>query len=232
MQFHGSPHEYANTFSSIDRLLREQGFSLFDLDVYRYSRADLPAPFVYDIPAQTTTGQVSWGEALYLRDLGSSTYEEMWNYDVTAERVMKLAALFDLFELPDCAAEVLQNRAHFLDDSTRASLLDLLVSGEPGAYASLLAQFERDFTSFYQSRIAAASNADSVSTTDSEALRTTNGVSGAEDTQPSQENDTRELERRVATLRERNAILRQRLAERNERVRRLSRRVAELTKKP
>jgi hypothetical protein len=201
-QLHGSPHKYANTFSNIDRLLRERGFSLFDLDVYRYSRADLPAPFVYDIPAQTTTGQVSWGEALYLRDLGSPAYESMWNYEVTAERVMKLAALFDLFELPDCAAELLRNRAHFLDQSTREGLLDLLVSGEPGAYASLLARFKRDFTTFYPSR----------------------RMVQAPDVKD-------ELEQRVATLRKRNALLRQRLAQRNERVKRLSRRLTELTTK-
>jgi hypothetical protein len=235
MQFHGSPHEYANTFSNIDRLLRERGFSLFDLDVYRYSRADLPAPFVYDIPAQTTTGQVSWGEALYLRDLGSPTYEAMWNYDVTRERVMKLAALFDLFDLPDCAAELLRNRAHFLDDPTRENLLDLLVSDEPGAYASLLATFERDFTEFYRSRMAEESEGPKVAASPAAAPSNSGGgiaLTGSVEQQPSRPDVVRELEQRLTTLRKRNAVLRERLAQRNERLKRVSRRLAELTAKP
>jgi len=250
VQFHGSPHEHANTFSNIDRVLRGRGFSLFDLDVYRYSRADLPAPFVYDIPAQTTSGQISWGEALYLRDVSSPRYEDMWKYEVTTERVMKLAALFDLFDLPDCAAELLRNRADFLDPSTRESLLDLLVSGEPGAHESLLARFDQDFTSFYPSRMiangekgtASATEADSRRSHDRDSTAVVTGSAGGGEQTPSvqrsvdhetgeQTTVVRELEQRVATLRERNAVLRQRLADRNERLKRLSRRLAKLNDK-
>ena len=68
-QFHGAVHDLGNTFSNIDAFLRARGFSLFDLDAYRYSRAALPAPFLSDIAAQTTSGQITWGEAVYLRDL-------------------------------------------------------------------------------------------------------------------------------------------------------------------
>ena len=151
VQFHGLLHDRANTFSNIDRLLRRSGFSLFDLDLRRYSRADLPATFVLDTPAQTVSGQVAWAEALYLRDLASEQYEDIWRYEITPERVIKLACLFDLFELPDCAAELLRTRGHFLRPSLLESLLDLLASGKPGAHAKLLARFEHDFTLFYPS---------------------------------------------------------------------------------
>ena len=65
VQFHGPVSSEANLFSNVDRFLRGFGFGLFDLDVHRYSRGALPAEFVYDLPAQTTTGQVLWGEAIY-----------------------------------------------------------------------------------------------------------------------------------------------------------------------
>jgi FkbM family methyltransferase len=153
-QFHGATHEYANLFSNIDRIVRQQGFSLFDLQSHRYSRAELPAPFVNDMPAQTMSGQMFWGEALYFRDLAAKEYERMWPYEITAERVMKLACLFELFELPDCAAELLLNRADFIDAETREGLLDLLVSGAPGSYRAYVAAFDEDYTQFYPSRIA------------------------------------------------------------------------------
>jgi FkbM family methyltransferase len=41
-QLHGINHPHANIFANIDRLMREIGFSLFDIEVYRYSRAVLP----------------------------------------------------------------------------------------------------------------------------------------------------------------------------------------------
>src|SRR5205823_1092351 len=59
-QFHGPVSRDANLFSNIDAYLRSRGFGLFDLEVYRYSRAALPAAFVAGIPANTPTGQVSW----------------------------------------------------------------------------------------------------------------------------------------------------------------------------
>jgi FkbM family methyltransferase len=153
-QLQGSTHEFANTFTNIDRILKRHGFTLFDLTTNRYSRASLPAPFAVDLAAQTTSGQLLWGDALYLRELASRDYERLWpGYEVTKERVLKLACLFDLFDLPDCAAELLINRGGFLEQAQRDALLDLLVSPEPGSYAAHLAAFEADYESFYPSRI-------------------------------------------------------------------------------
>ena len=79
-QLHGIAHAHSNVFSNIDRLMREQGFSLFDFEIYRYTRATLPGHFVYDIPAQTHEGQVVWGDALYLRDVTAPGYEGRWGH--------------------------------------------------------------------------------------------------------------------------------------------------------
>jgi hypothetical protein len=157
--FNGASHDYANTFSNIDRFLRARGFSLFDLDTYRYSRAALPAPFTYDIPAQTLTGQVMWGEAVYLRDLGMDGYERVWSYDVTRERIVKLACLFDLFGLPDCAAELLITRRDVVGASV-PSLLDDLARAAASielSYEEFIRRFEADPQQLYPSRRAGTS---------------------------------------------------------------------------
>jgi FkbM family methyltransferase len=160
-QFHGAVHDQANTFANIDRFMRGHGFSLFDLEVYRYSRSTLPAPFVYDIPAQTTTGQVLWGEALYLRDLANPDYERMWEYEITRERVFKLACVFELFGMPDCAAELLINRREIVG-GVSDSLLDQLAdpgSSSPGSYREYINAFEADPEALYRRRRRAAAEA-------------------------------------------------------------------------
>ena len=105
-QFHGVSHPHSNLFSNIDRFLRERGFSLFDLEIYRYTRSVLPGHFVYNIPAQTREGQVLAGDALYLCDLAAPGYEDRWGM-LASEKLLKLACLFEIFGLPDCAAELI-----------------------------------------------------------------------------------------------------------------------------
>jgi FkbM family methyltransferase len=152
-QFHGASHAYANTLANIDVFLRDRGFSLFDLDVNRYSRSALPARFVYSIPAQTVSGQALWGDALYLRDLGDLTYEAKHPFFVvTNDRVLKLAALFALFGLADCIAELLVNRPSAVTEPLRSRILDLLpadVGARASTYREYVAAFERDPKSLY-----------------------------------------------------------------------------------
>ena len=220
-QFHGASHDYANTFANIDRFMRSHGFSLFDLDAYRYSRAVLPAPFAHDIPAQTVTGQVMWGEAVYFRDLGDPDYERMWPYDVTPERVVKLASLFDLFGLPDCAAELLLARS----DAAPRSLLDDLaaeVSRESISYQELIGRFESDPQRLYPSRIkaqaddAAAASAASAEEASNPARVSSAGVDAAASA-------TKELQRKVARLEKKIEDLQDRLRRRSERIEQLTR---------
>jgi FkbM family methyltransferase len=150
--FHGAPHPYANTLANIDLFLRERGLSMFDLDVNRYSRSALPAKFVYRIPAQTVSGQAVWGDALYLRDLGDPSYEAKHALAATPDRVAKLAALFALFGLADCVAELLTTHEGLMSSPLRATLLDLLPSelgSSAATYKEYVAAFERDPKSFY-----------------------------------------------------------------------------------
>jgi hypothetical protein len=150
-QFQGWPHDYANTFANIDRLLRSRGFALYDLDRNRYTRAALPGRFEATFPAQTLTGQLLWGDALYFRDLAHPHYEDTWGYRITRERLLKLVALFDLHALPDCAAELLLARPHLTTEAERTRLLDLLArsAGVDVPYAEHIRRFETRPSSFF-----------------------------------------------------------------------------------
>jgi FkbM family methyltransferase len=147
-QFHGPVSRNANLFSNIDALLRDKGFGLFDLEVYRYSRAALPAQFVYDMPANTTTGQISWGEAFYFRDLGDPDYERTWAFEPTIEDVLKLACLFEIFGMPDCSAELIVKYGQRVgSERERTELLDILASEQAGVettHSDLLREFAAD----------------------------------------------------------------------------------------
>lgn len=115
-QFDGPVHPHANVFSNIDRLLRRRGFSLFGLDVYRYSRAVLPKPFWSDLPANTTDGQVLSGDAIYMRDAGDPEYEQSGGLRLSAMKLLKLACVQEIFGCQDCSAELLLKYAGQLRD--------------------------------------------------------------------------------------------------------------------
>jgi hypothetical protein len=153
-QFHGPVSAEANLFSNIDRYLRGFGFGLFDLEVNRYSRSALPAEFVLDIPAQTVTGQTSWAEAIYFRDLGDPSYESMWTFRPTTIDVLKLMCLFEIFGLPDCSAELLLKYGDRLgDERSRSRSLDILASEQTG-FETTYAELQRSFASEVRRRFA------------------------------------------------------------------------------
>lgn len=126
VMFQGPVHEHANLFCNIDRYLRGKGFTLCDMEAFRYSRAALPMPFYYDLPAQTDRGALLWGEAVYFRDLANPSYAQHWNYPLTQAALLKLAALYDVFGLSDCAAELIRNRPEMFAGFA-AQLLNLMV---------------------------------------------------------------------------------------------------------
>lgn len=98
--FDGVDGPDANTFWNIARELRNAGLHLYDLSVWRYSKAALPMPFQYEIAAQTTAGQVYFGDALFLRDLAVE------GRPILAQ-VLKMVGILDHFGLQDCAVELL-----------------------------------------------------------------------------------------------------------------------------
>lgn len=154
-QLHGIVHEHANVFSNIDRVLREAGFALFDFEIYRYTRGVLPGQFQYDIFAQTKEGQVIWGDALYLRDYAAEGYADKWG-ELSFTKQLKLAALYELFGLYDCAAELLLMLAKTANaEKIRCNeWLDMLakeINPGVGGYQDLLDRFRSNPAAFFPS---------------------------------------------------------------------------------
>jgi hypothetical protein len=149
--FTGSDDESVHTFHNVDRLLKRHGFMLSAITANRYSRAALPAQFKYSIMAQTVSGQPLWGDLVYLRDAVHPDHVRFG--ELSPIKLLKLASLYELFRVPDCAAEILvahRDRLSPLVDVDR--MLDLLtppLDGQVVSYREYIAAFEADPTRFY-----------------------------------------------------------------------------------
>jgi hypothetical protein len=102
VNFVGTGAADEHSFHNTDAFMRRQGFELFRLDTRSYSTRALPARFTYSHPAQTVSGRVFQGDAFYARDPAGGS-----DRAPTAAQLLKLAAIFSAWELPDCAAEIL-----------------------------------------------------------------------------------------------------------------------------
>ena len=141
----GSANPSELTFHNTDVLMRQQGYTLFGITVRRYSRIDLPAPFMRELYAETSFGQPYQGDAIYVRDL-VAPYAQDFAAEYPAEKLVKLACIYELIGLPDCAAEVLNRFASRLAVFGRTdSLLDALtppLHGEQLTYREYVSKFE------------------------------------------------------------------------------------------
>ena len=134
--------------------MKARGFELFNLSLRRYSTAALPSRFVSRAPGATEFGRVHHGDAMYARDLGSGSYHE-FAQALTPDKLLNLAAIFAIFDLPDCAAEMVvkfRDRISILGNVER--MLDLLTAQatrrSPGkaSYKKYLDQFENEPSRF------------------------------------------------------------------------------------
>lgn len=136
-------HETSNqpVFNEVDVYMRQLGFRLFDLDIYRHGRKVLPEVFRHKndkghlIPGPTKKGQVIWADALYFRDAVAEIRSGIGQWDKNA--VLKLATLFEIYNLPDCAIELLQEcKKDILTGVDVDHLIDLLTPPFRGRYIS------------------------------------------------------------------------------------------------
>jgi hypothetical protein len=152
----GSANPTEHTFHNTDRFLRKQGYALLGVTVRTYSRIDMPAPFSYEIYAQTRFGQPYQGDAIYVRDLAAPHEQDLADaYPV--DKLAKLASIYELIGLPDCAAEVL-NRfgsrlAVFGDIEPLLDALTPPLLGERLTYRQYLAKFESEPQLFLPSAV-------------------------------------------------------------------------------
>ncbi len=121
------------TFADIHQYLTQRGFLIFDMDAYRYNRKAMPFPFVSDIrdeagrfiPGQTTRGQIVRGDALYFRDFIQDP--PLVGDNERPLLLLKLACLYEIWGLQDCAAEILVNYKDVINPLIDTEhLLDLL----------------------------------------------------------------------------------------------------------
>lgn len=122
-------HKGQAIFSDIDNFLRERGFFLYDATLYRHSRKILPALSAAKVPGPTSYGQVLWAQALYFKDpiiaINSAKDQRKWS----KTKITKLISLMELFNLNDCAMELVEyfgKRGVFGQNELR-QYLDLLV---------------------------------------------------------------------------------------------------------
>lgn len=147
-QFHGETGAEAGVFANIDTFLRKRGFSLFDLETVRTSRRALPAKAVNLTVEESDRGQIIWANAVYFRDLADENAPARQDFPVDRTTILKLACLFELHGLNDCAAELIQaNREALREALDTDRALDLLTKGfynEFDSYAEHMEAFEND----------------------------------------------------------------------------------------
>ena len=101
-------------FAEVDAYLQGCGFDLYDLDIFRYTRPQWPTPTLCDVrdddgrpvPAPTVEGQVLTGDALYIRSA----------WPTEGDRALKLACIFELHRLRDCAIALLERAPDLVPD--------------------------------------------------------------------------------------------------------------------
>jgi hypothetical protein len=147
LNWFGSANPTEHTFHNTDRFLREHGFTLFGVTFRTYSRTALPAPFQYEMYAQTQFGQPYQGDAIYLRDL-AAPHLAASSADFPPDKLLKLACLYELIGLPDCAAEVINHfeprLSPFGDLEPLRDALTPPLLGQQLSYREYVARFENE----------------------------------------------------------------------------------------
>lgn len=157
VNFYGGTSDTDHTFHNTDKLMRKWGFDLFGLSMRRYSSAALPAPFEWDVPAQTIFGRPYQGDAVYLRDpMALGTRGGPQSPHLSTHKLLKLACLFERFGLPDHAAELIKANAEMLSTLCSPQVLLNILANEVDptiqTYSEYLQKFKLDPTSYYRSR--------------------------------------------------------------------------------
>jgi hypothetical protein len=155
VNMYGGGGDTTNTFNNTDRFMRERGFELVALDSRAYSMHALPARFAITVPGQSESGRIFQADAFYVRDLASPEFAGT-ALATSGGKLLKLAAMFSLWNQPDSAAELLLAfRARLAPLVDVDAALDLLAAqaqpgvAQPLSYRDYMAAFEADQASFY-----------------------------------------------------------------------------------
>lgn len=151
----GSHDDRIHAFHNTDRFMRRQGYALVALDNRTYSMRALPACFAITMPAQTVSGRPFLADAFYARDPAG------WEWDgigdrLSAEQLIKLAAIYSVWAQPDSAAEILLKfRDRLAPQIDVDAALDVLAAQtqagveKPLSYGDYMASFATDSERFF-----------------------------------------------------------------------------------
>jgi len=135
--FGGSHEPDSCTFHNIDRLLKEHGFVIFDLDVFRLADPALPLSRDREGVSTTILGKPRWADVLYCRV----------PTDPDDLALIKLACLAEMFRSPDLAASLvlrIPQGSALVDRDACLDLLTPVVDGERLSYVDYLARCAQD----------------------------------------------------------------------------------------
>jgi hypothetical protein len=107
VMFYGGDCPTDHTFHNTDRFMRQNGFDLFGMAIEHYSMSSLPFRYKYSQASSTMGGRPVFGDALYVRDICSTTAPPVPERFLTPDKLINAVLLFSLYNLPDCAAEIL-----------------------------------------------------------------------------------------------------------------------------
>lgn len=164
-QLHEMRGRRGTVYGDIDRLMRDRGYRLADIEMHRYTRAALPGHFAIDMFAQTRTGAVQACDAVYVLDpvLDPVAMQDLLDRNDPLV-FLKLIVLYDTFNLHDYAAALLVAlRDRGMRDVAGlpiAEALDMLVP-KPNVfgadtYEDYIRRFEADPRQLLPARVAEA----------------------------------------------------------------------------
>ena len=146
-QLQGENKKKSNIFRNIDKFLADRGYSLYDFELYRYSRKCLPSKFKHRLFAQTEKGQIFWGDAFFSKDIISSNFKKK----------IKQICIFEIFGIYDCAAEIIidmykQNELNTHQYEKWLNILARKNSMKFNTYNELISAFNQNPYSFFPNK--------------------------------------------------------------------------------
>ena len=162
-----------NSFHNIDKTMRMLGFELFDIcDITKYSSAALPTPYQNHGFANNIYGRILQANALYLRD-PCTLKDIVWSLplikddkrmvqdahkncsaitavcpELSPDKLLKLACLFEIFNMPDHAAEILitfrDELENLIDVNENLDILTKELTGKDITYSDYISSLTEE----------------------------------------------------------------------------------------
>lgn len=104
-------------------LMKEMGFELYDMDLHHYPKSVLPETLH---TFNSNNGQLVWSQSLFIKDVVLELRNGLGKWDRI--RILKALAIYDLYGLADCAAELVleASRKQYITDQEQHEYLNLL----------------------------------------------------------------------------------------------------------